>query len=83
MTKNSRIEEQPNNPLHGMTLEKILCFLVDHYGWDALFDRINLRCFFNEPGIKSSLKYLRRTPWAREEVEKLYLETLNTRSKRE
>ncbi len=77
MTENSKPREQPNNPLHGITLEKILVSLVDYFGWEGLFDRINLRCFFNEPSIKSSLKYLRRTGWAREEVEKLYLEMLN------
>ena len=67
------IEEQPNNPLHGITLETILKTLVDLYGWKALSRRIEIRCFYNEPSIKSSLKFLRRTPWAREEVEALYL----------
>jgi len=67
------IEEQPNNPLHGITLETILITLVDLYGWKALSRRIEIRCFYNEPSIKSSLKFLRRTPWARQEVEDLYL----------
>ncbi|MBL8029121.1 MAG: DUF2132 domain-containing protein [Fibrobacteres bacterium] len=67
---------QPNNPLHGKTLEAILTQLVDHYGWEQLSDRININCFKNEPSIKSSLKFLRMTPWAREQVEKLYLETI-------
>ncbi len=66
-------EEQPNNPLHGITLEKILQTLVDLYGWKALSRRIEIRCFYNEPSIKSSLKFLRRTPWARQKVEDLYL----------
>jgi len=64
---------QPRNPLHGLTLEAILTALVDEYGWDGLDDRIPLRCFAFEPSIKSSLKFLRRTPWAREKVEGLYL----------
>lgn len=61
--------------LHGITLESILSRLVDHYGWDGLGKRIDINCFLNEPSIKSSLKFLRRTPWAREKVELLYLET--------
>jgi uncharacterized protein (DUF2132 family) len=64
---------QPRNPLHGMTLEAIVIALVDEYGWDGLDARIPLRCFAFEPTIKSSLKFLRRTPWAREKVEGLYL----------
>ncbi len=67
---------QPNNPLHGITLEMILTQLVQQYGWVELSKRIQIRCFYNEPSIKSSLKFLRRTPWARAEVEKLYLQTL-------
>lgn len=66
---------QPNNPLHGLTLEKILTRLVEHYGWPALHERISVNCFSNEPSIKSSLKFLRKTPWAREKVEALYLKT--------
>ena len=65
--------EQPNNPLHGMTLEKILNILVEHYGWDELYNRINIRCFYNNPSIKSSLSFLRKTPWARTKVANLYL----------
>ena len=64
---------QPRNPLHGLTLERILTELVDHYGWPGLADRIALRCFSDQPSIASSLKMLRRTPWAREKVEALYL----------
>lgn len=66
---------QPRNPLHGLTLEVILTALVDDYGWRGLAERIPLRCFINEPSIKSSLKFLRKTPWAREKVEDLYLST--------
>ena len=64
---------QPNNPLHGKTLEAILLYLVDHYGWDELGDRIPINCFRHEPSIKSSLTFLRKTPWARQKVEELYL----------
>ncbi|MBS0349115.1 MAG: DUF2132 domain-containing protein [Proteobacteria bacterium] len=64
---------QPNNPLHGVTLERMLTELVAQYGWQGLGAKIPLRCFNNEPSIASSLKFLRRTPWARMEVEQLYL----------
>ena len=64
---------QPRNPLHGKTLEAIHNELVAHYGWDGLAQRIALRCFSSDPSIGSSLKVLRRTPWAREKVEGLYL----------
>ncbi|MCK5793597.1 MAG: DUF2132 domain-containing protein [Anaerolineales bacterium] len=64
---------QPNNPLHGITLEKIVTSLVERYGWSELGRRINIRCFTHDPSLKSSLKFLRRTPWAREKVEALYL----------
>lgn len=67
---------QPNNPLHGKTLEAIVVYLVSYYGWDELGALIPINCFRNNPGIKSSLKFLRRTPWAREKVEQLYLETI-------
>lgn len=66
---------QPNNPLHGLTLEAILVKLVDHYGWDELGYLIKINCFRNDPSVKSSLKFLRRTPWARAEVEQLYIAT--------
>lgn len=66
-------ETQPDNPLHGITLETILNELVTCYGWDDLGRRIDIRCFNHEPSIASSLKFLRRTPWARERVEFLYL----------
>ena len=68
-------DEQPNNPLHGLTLEAILTRLVDHYGWEGLARRITIRCFELDPSVKSSLTFLRRTPWAREKVERLYLRT--------
>lgn len=64
---------QPKNPLHGLTLEAILRTLVSTHGWDGLGQRINIRCFNHEPSIASSLKFLRSTPWAREQVEALYL----------
>lgn len=68
-------EKQVNNPLHGLTLEAILNRLVDHYGWAELGQIIEIRCFNLDPSIASSLKFLRRTPWAREKVEALYLST--------
>jgi uncharacterized protein (DUF2132 family) len=64
---------QPRNPLHGLTLEAIVSALVAHYGWPGLGERIALRCFTHEPSLNSSLKFLRKTPWAREKVESLYL----------
>jgi len=64
---------QPNNPLHGITLEKILTTLHAHYGWEELGRQIDIRCFTHDPSIASSLKFLRRTPWARERVESLYV----------
>ena len=67
---------QPNNPLHGVKLATIIEFLVDKYGWERLGDRINIRCFTHEPSVKSSLKFLRKTPWARTKVEDLYLRTI-------
>lgn len=67
---------QPNNPLHGLTLEQILVRLVDRLGWTTLGRRVSIRCFNHEPSIASSLKFLRRTPWARAQVEALYLDTL-------
>ncbi len=64
---------QPNNPLHGITLEMILIQLAEHYGWHEMGRIINIRCFNNDPSIKSSLQFLRKTPWARNKVEALYL----------
>ncbi|MCX7147349.1 MAG: VF530 family protein [Sulfuritalea sp.] len=67
---------QPNNPLHGLTLDTILNELVARYGWEGLGREIDIRCFTHDPSIASSLKFLRRTPWARERVEALYVSTL-------
>ena len=67
------MEDQPRNPLHGVTLEQMLTELVAHFGWAGLGERIALRCFTSDPSVSSSLKFLRRTPWAREKVEGLYL----------
>ncbi|WP_431264958.1 VF530 family DNA-binding protein [Roseateles chitinivorans] len=72
-------QEQPRNPLHGLTLETIVTELAEEYGWDGLDERIPLRCFAFEPSVKSSLKFLRKTPWAREKVEGLYLFMLRER----
>ena len=68
--------DQPNNPLHGVTLEQLLNELVACHGWDALGRQVDIGCFNNEPSIASSLKFLRRTPWARERVESLYIDML-------
>ena len=68
-------DQQENNPLHGKTLEQILTSLVEHYGWSGLGARINIQCFKSDPSVKSSLKFLRQTPWARKKVETLYLRT--------
>lgn len=71
------MKEQSNkDPMHGVTLEMILQFLVADYGWDKLGGYIKIKCFQNDPTIKSSLKFLRKTPWAREKVEQLYLTTM-------
>lgn len=66
-------EQQVSDPMHGMTLEKIVNSLVELYGWDELGKRIDINCFTINPSVKSSLKFLRRTPWARTQVEELYL----------
>ena len=66
-------DSQANNPLHGLTLETILIELVAFFGWEALGQHINIRCFTSDPSVASSLKFLRRTPWARQKVESLYL----------
>lgn len=69
---------QPNNPLHGVTLEMVLIHLVDRYGWEEMGRTIRIKCFTSDPSIKSSLKFLRKTPWAREKVEALYLRSLES-----
>lgn len=71
------MQSQPNNPLHGITLEQMITQLVDHYGWEYLGQSITIRCFTHDPSIKSSLKFLRRTPWARQKVEQIFLQMLN------
>jgi len=75
-------EEQLSNPFHGVKLVEVLEDLVAHYGWEYLGDRVNIRCFINNPSMKSSLGFLRRTTWAREHVEDLYLEMLDEKEER-
>ena len=72
-----------NNPLHGVTLEQVLTALVAHYEWQGLAERIDIRCFKSDPSIKSSLTFLRKTPWAREKVEKLYVKLMRTKRPQE
>ena len=69
-------EQEPNNPLHGITLEQVVNSLVDHYGWSKLGKCIDIRCFNSNPSVNSSLKFLRKTPWARKKVEDLYIDTI-------
>ncbi len=69
-------QQQPNNPLHGVKLIDILEFLVENYGWKEMSLQVDINCFKKDPSIKSSLKFLRRTPWAREKVEQLYLQSI-------
>lgn len=66
-------DEQPRNPLHGITLERIVTELVEFFGWPELGEQVRIRCFTDNPSVASSLKFLRKTPWAREKVESLYL----------
>ena len=73
------METQKNNPLHGVKLEHIINELVAHYGWEYMGYEINIRCFTHDPSVKSSLKFLRRTPWARTKVEEMYLNMLSKR----
>ncbi|HEX8275497.1 MAG TPA: VF530 family protein [Longimicrobiaceae bacterium] len=74
--------DHSRNPLHGVTLERMLTELVDHFGWEAMGERIRIRCFTSDPSIPSSLKFLRKTPWAREKVEGMYLYMLRERARR-
>lgn len=74
------MEAQKNNPLHGVTLEAIVTELVSFYGWDELSERIPIRCFTHDPSVKSSLAFLRKTAWAREKVERLYVGMMRYRS---
>jgi uncharacterized protein (DUF2132 family) len=73
MTESLETSHQPRNPLHGLTLENIVTALADHYGWEGLGERVPVRCFTHDPSVASSLKFLRKTPWARDKVEGLYL----------
>ena len=82
MDNNTTHNSQINNPLHGIKLADILERLVDEYEWEELARQINIRCFKNDPSIKSCLKFLRRTPWAREKVEQLYLHLLDLHASR-
>ena len=70
------VDQQPNNPLHGVTLQAMLEFLVDRLGWNEMARAVDIRCFTNEPSLTSSLKFLRKVPWARAKVEELYLATV-------
>ena len=79
---NETPKEQPRNPLHGLTLETIILALVEGYGWEGLAERIPVRCFTLDPSVASSLKFLRKTPWAREKVEGLYLFMLRDMKRR-
>jgi uncharacterized protein (DUF2132 family) len=75
-------QPQAKNPLHGVTLERMLNELVEHFGWAAMGERIRIRCFTDDPSVASSLKFLRKTPWAREKVESMYLFMLRDRARR-
>lgn len=77
----SNFEHQPKNPLHGIKLADIVDHLVAVYGWKELGERITIRCFTHDPSVNSSLKFLRKTPWARERVEGLYLKSLRDAKK--
>ena len=74
-----QMQQQHNDPLHGLTLERIVTQLQEHYGWQELGERITINCFTNNPGMKSSLTFLRKTPWARKKVEQLYIRTFSER----
>ncbi len=76
-------DQRHNDPLHGISLQKILEALVYFYGWKTLSKKIEIRCFYNEPSVKSSLKFLRKTPWARTAVEKLYVEMKEVQEREE
>jgi uncharacterized protein (DUF2132 family) len=76
------METQPNNPLHGITLEQIVNDLVSHYGWEYMGYTIKIKCFTTNPSVKSSLTFLRKTPWARAKVESMYLEMLHKQKRK-
>ena len=75
------MSSQPNNPLHGITLEQIINDLVTHYGWEYMGYNIKIKCFTDNPSVKSSLQFLRRTPWARTKVEAMYLDMLKKKKR--
>lgn len=70
-------EQQPNNPVHGVKLADMLQYLFEVYGWEGLAERVNVRCFKFDPSVNSSLAFLRKTPWAKEEIQKLYIHTVS------
>lgn len=70
-------EQQPNNPVHGVKLADMLQYLFEVYGWEGLAERVNVRCFKFDPSVNSSLAFLRKTPWAKEEIQKLYIHTIS------
>ena len=74
-------ETQKNNPLHGKTLKEIILFLEDYYGWAKLGTLVRIKCFNENPGVESSLKFLRKTEWARKKVEELFIATINRKKK--
>lgn len=75
-------QQHPRDPMHGVTLERIVTELVAEHGWATLADRVPIRCFYSDPSVSSSLKFLRRTPWARAKVEALYLDLVHERAAR-
>ena len=75
--KENLYPSQPNNPLHGVKLADMLADLVEFYGWEHLSTKVNINCFKNDPSVKSSLKFLRKTPWARAKVEAIYLQMIS------
>ena len=79
MEKGNKTENQANNPLHGVKLVEILEHLEDKFGWEEMGERLNINCFLNSPTFKSSLKFLRTTPWARDKVERMYLKSITKR----
>jgi uncharacterized protein (DUF2132 family) len=82
MSEASATPAQPRNPMHGVTLEAIVTQLSEHFGWEGLGQRVPIRCFTFEPSVSSSLRFLRKTPWAREKVESLYLFMLREQKRR-
>jgi uncharacterized protein (DUF2132 family) len=81
MSESTSSQNQTNNPLHGVKLLDIINYLVENLGWEKMAELVNIRCFKDEPSVKSSLKFLRTTPWAREKVETMYLNALKRKSK--